>query len=221
MYNTVDMNGFSLGEPALVCRWRLSAGTLPLENRHLRALSNRTVNGKPVSAPLIAWVKQNVEWALKAGSVEYPDGVLMVLIDKQDYAAMTVGPYQQLDHITVGALANRARDAQNEALTTGVAPESLWVLKDSCLILGEPAQESPAGVTSLILHLTQTLGIPVEHRKNLIREVFSGAANLSGGVMLTSDEHGVLVASDAWSRSAEKLAGAYTELLEKARKSHP
>ena len=93
MYNTIDMDGFSLGEPALVCRWRLSGGTLPLENRLLRALSSRMVNGGPVSAPLVAWVKQNVEWALKSGSEEHPDGVLMLLIDKQNHAAMTVGPY--------------------------------------------------------------------------------------------------------------------------------
>ena len=219
MYNTVDMEGFSLGEPALVCRWRLSGGALPLENRLLRALSNRRVNGKIVPAPLVAWVKQNVEWALKSGSAEYPDGILMLLIDRQNHAAMTVGPYQPLDHTTVGALANRARDAQTEACSTGVAPESLWVFRDSRMILGEPAQQVPSGVTSLILHLASTLGIQVEHREGLIQEVFTRATDLSEGVMLTSDEHGVVVASDAWSPRAEKLAGSYAELLKKARKT--
>ena len=32
---------FELGEPALVCRWRIAGGRLPLENRHLRALGAR------------------------------------------------------------------------------------------------------------------------------------------------------------------------------------
>ena len=36
--------GFELGAPALVCRWRLASRTLPLENRHLRALAARSVN---------------------------------------------------------------------------------------------------------------------------------------------------------------------------------
>ena len=36
---TAEMRDFKLGTPALVCRWRLASGRLPLENRHLRALS--------------------------------------------------------------------------------------------------------------------------------------------------------------------------------------
>ena len=39
---------FELDNPELVCRWRLSGGVLPLDNRHLRALSKRVVAQKEV-----------------------------------------------------------------------------------------------------------------------------------------------------------------------------
>ena len=45
---------FKADAPSLVCRWRLSGGTLPLENRHLRALGKRAVGGHTVSPHLIA-----------------------------------------------------------------------------------------------------------------------------------------------------------------------
>ena len=38
MPRVTDQERFTLGTPALVCRWRLASGALPLENRHLRAL---------------------------------------------------------------------------------------------------------------------------------------------------------------------------------------
>ena len=37
---------FELDNPELVCRWRLAGGVLPLDNRHLRALSKRVVAQK-------------------------------------------------------------------------------------------------------------------------------------------------------------------------------
>ena len=69
---------FELDNPELVCRWRLSGGVLPLDNRHLRALSKRAVAQKEVSPHLIAWAKQHIEGTLKEGSQEFPDGVLMI-----------------------------------------------------------------------------------------------------------------------------------------------
>ena len=48
---------FELGEPVLVCRWRLAGGKLPLENRHLRALSRRVVLGRAVTSQLVGWAK--------------------------------------------------------------------------------------------------------------------------------------------------------------------
>ena len=219
MANTVDMEGFSLGSPALVCRWRLAGGVLPLENRHIRALSRRKLGGMPVPTPLVAWVKQHVEWTLRSGSAENPDGILMTIVDEKGRAAMTVGPYVPLPHATVGTLANRALDASREATVTGVAPESLWVVSGHRLLLGERTGQPPAGVTSLVEHLAATLGLQVERRDRLVEEVLVGTQDVSEGLFLASDEHGVVVAVDASSLRAERLAGAYGRLLDKKHKA--
>ena len=100
---------FELGEPALVCRWRIAGGRLPLENRHLRALGARTVMGRPVSTQLLSWAKQHIEWTLADGSAATPDGVLMLLMDAEGRAAMSVGPYEPLADTSAAALAERAR----------------------------------------------------------------------------------------------------------------
>ena len=50
-----ETQGFSLGKPTLVCRWRISGGMLPLANRHMRALRSRVVDGSRVSTELVAW----------------------------------------------------------------------------------------------------------------------------------------------------------------------
>ena len=53
---------FRLDQPALICRWRMAKRTVPLLNRHIRALSQRTVNGAPLSHNMLSWAKQHVEW---------------------------------------------------------------------------------------------------------------------------------------------------------------
>ena len=113
--NSAEMKDFKLGKPALVCRWRLASGRLPLENRHLRALGRRSVNQAPVSTQLIAWAKQHIEWTLRDGSATNPDGVLMLIIDDGGQAAMTVGPYEGLSNADSGTLFARAINAGAEA----------------------------------------------------------------------------------------------------------
>ena len=116
-----QMEDFTLGRPALVCRWRLADRALPLENRHLRALGGRTVDGTPVSTQLVAWAKQHIEWTLSDGAARYPDGVLMVIVDEEGRAAMSVGPYEPLAVTTTSALAERAKkDATHEHLYSTV-----------------------------------------------------------------------------------------------------
>ena len=152
---------FTLGAPALVCRWRLANRTLPLENRHLRALSRRRVSGVPVSAQLVAWAKQHIEWTLGGGAARHPDGVLMVVVDECGHAAMTVGPYEPLPATGALDLAERARQAALEAATSGVAPEALWVVRGDSLVCGSSADLPASGTASLVRDLARTLGIGV------------------------------------------------------------
>lgn len=208
---------FTLGTPSLVCRWRLASRELPLENRHLRALGQRTVSGRPVSPQLVAWAKQHIEWTLADGAVAHPDGVLMVVMDEQGRAAMTVGPYELLAPRTTSFLAERAATAAAEAERTGVAPESLWLVRGDTLVWGRGEGERPSGTASLMLDLAQTLGFPVERRARLAAEVLAGAADYDE-VFLASDEHGIVPASDAAGPRAERFREGYEKLLQNRRR---
>lgn len=213
---TLEMKGFSLGSPSLVCRWRLSGGTLPLANRHLRALRARTVNGSRVTTELVAWAKQNIEWSLDIGTAEHPDGVLMLIVDEGGQAAMTVGPYEALGAVRARDLAARALGAVREARATGVAPETLAAVRDGSLLLDMGSDQSSSGSVSLVSDLAKTLGIPVQRTEGLATSVLTDDFSC-GELMLLSDEHGVVVASDQGGSLSERFAGGYQKLLEKAR----
>ncbi|MBQ6650002.1 MAG: hypothetical protein IJM67_01985 [Atopobiaceae bacterium] len=212
-----ETQGFSLGKPTLVCRWRISGGMLPLANRHMRALRSRVVDGSRVSTELVAWAKQQVEWSLAEGSAAHPDGVLMLIVDEGGQAAMTVGPYEPLKARTLRELARRALDAAREASSTGVAPEMLAIVRDGALLLGMETEQRVSGTASLVSDLAQTLGMSVRRVEGLAPSVVAGEA-CAGEAMLVSDEHGVVVASDQGGPLAEKFAGGYQTLLEKARR---
>lgn len=206
------MEEFVLGTPALVCRWRLSDGRLPLENRHLRALGAREVNGKPVSTALVAWVKQHVEWTLADGSRSHPDGTLMLVVDERGRAAMSVGRYAPLARTTVNDLLRRARASEREATKTGVSPEDLWVVRNDSLVWGTSTERMPSGAASLIADLARTLGMPVVCDEELLLEVAHKGVGRHE-VFLTSDEHGVVPASDREGSRAQKFAASYLKLL--------
>ena len=206
---------FEVGRPVLVCRWRLSERSLPAANRHLRALSRRMVNGRPVSKQLLAWAKQHIEWTLAEGAQTHPDGVLMLVIDAQGRAAMTAGDYRPLADTSLAGLVERARDAAFEASETDVAPESLWVVRGSGLVCGIAATERPSGAASLVLDLAETLGMPVERRADLVEEVAAGKLPVDEA-FLVSDEHGVVVASDAAGPRARRFADSWQRLLDNA-----
>lgn len=208
----VTMSGFSLGRPALVCRWRLANRALPLENRHLRALSRRTVNGAAVSAQLVAWAKQHIEWTLADGAALHPDGVLMTVIDESGNAAMAVGPYEPLGRTTALALARRAARSAQEAEKTGVSPETLWALSDGRLLWGVGRDEPAAGTASLVLDLARALGFGVERAEDLAVRVI-GHDIEAAEVFLASDEHGVVLASNAQGPSSRRFAAGYEKLL--------
>lgn len=215
---TYDMEGFELNDPALVCRWRLSNRRLPLENRHMRALLARTVNGKPVDKPLVAWVKQHIEWTLDKGACENPDGVLLFVIDAEGKAAMAVGPYAPLEDTSLAGLASRAAHAQQEAMRTGVAPETLWVATEQGLVCGLAGAQAASGATSLVLQLAKTMGIPVQMHAGLIEGVCVSQAAVPEA-FLVSDEHGVVPASNASGSQGERMAQGYGRLLASMNKS--
>ena len=207
-----QMEDFTLGRPALVCRWRLADRALPLENRHLRALGGRTVDGTPVSTQLVAWAKQHIEWTLSDGAARYPDGVLMVIVDEEGRAAMSVGPYEPLVVTTTSALAERALHAGSEAQATGVAPEELWGVRGDRLVRGGSTDRQTSGTASYVIDLARTMGIPMSAEEGLARSVMDGSAGLDEA-FLVSDEHGVVPASDAPGMRAQRLADGYARLL--------
>lgn len=208
---------FTLGEPVLVCRWRLANRSLPAANRHLRALGRRNVNGARPTKQLLGWAKQHIEWTLAEGTVEHPDGVLMLAIDAEGRAAMTAGDYTPLADVSLAGLVRRARAAEREADETDVAPEVLWVARDGRLVCGIPAGQQASGATSLVLDLAASLGIPVELDASLARAVEAGTARFDEA-FLVSDEHGVVAASDASGSVAERFAAGFERLREQAGK---
>lgn len=216
MADVVQMEDFKLGRPALVCRWRLSGGAVPLLNRHLRALGMRRVNGVPVSTQLVAWAKQHLEWTLKDGSVQNPDGVLMLVVDEEGKAAMTVGPYEPLRVRTSSMLAERALASAREAEVTGVSPETLWAVRGNVLVWGISSDEKPSGTGTLMRDLAETIGFGVVHEEGLARALLAGTASV-GEVFLVSDEHGVVPATNASGPRSRRFAEGYAKLLAKER----
>ena len=210
------MESFSLGTPALVCRWRLQEGRLPLENRHLRALSNRKVNGVPVTNELVAWAKQHIEWTLGEGASEYPDGVLLLVIDVGGQAAMSVGAYRPLERMRVQEALTRARGSRREGEVTGVSPEDLWLIRGDTLVWGISPELKPAGASSLINDLAQTLGMSVRRDEDILEaeDLFDLKAD---EVFLVSDEHGVVPARDCMGTRSKKFAAGYQKLLKTRR----
>ena len=214
--SVTDMQDFELGDPALVCRWRLYRRRLPLANRHLRALLARRVDDEPVAQALVAWAKQHIEWTLDEGSVDNPDGVLAVIVDHAGRAAMTVGPYQPLEDTTLAGLVRRARRALDEASTTGVAPETLWIGEGTTLTWDRGPAEASSGATSLVEQLARTMGFDVVRQEGLLSSLRAGTISPKD-VFLVSDEHGVVPAEDACGPHGMRMAQGYQRLLDSSR----
>ena len=210
------MSDFALGKLALVCRWRLANRRLPLENRHLRALGTRTINGEAVPAELVAWAKQHIEWMLDEGARSHPDGVLMLAVDEEGRAAMTVGDYRPLGHTTANDLVRRAQGGRIEALKTGVSPEDLWVVRGDALVWATTTDLKPSAASTLVDDLARTLGMPVRRDDDLLAQCLVQGIDASE-VFLVSDEHGVVPASDRSGMRAQKFCTSYLKLLRSKR----
>lgn len=153
---------FALAEPALVCRWRMVDKRVPLLNRHIRALAARRVSGKPLTRNMLSWAKQHVEWSLAEGSYADASGVLMLVVDVDGNAAMTVGAYEPLARMDAAALVARAEAARAEQGETGVAPEALVCAANGRLLVAAKPGEAPCGALSLVEQLARTRGFAVE-----------------------------------------------------------
>ncbi len=189
--NQESPENFELATPALICRWRMSKKKVPMLNRHIRALSQRRVNGEPLTTNMLSWAKQHVEWSLEVGVYDDVNGVLMLVIDVNGNAAMTVGAFEPLADTTLAALRARAEEARSEQSETGVAPEVLCRVDGNTLYVGASAEENLCGSLTLIEQLAEVRGYQIERTADL-----SQANDVPGAYFLVSDEHGVVSASD-------------------------
>ena len=217
MTQDLNMGAFRLGEPALVCRWRLANRKLPLQSRHLKALSMRRVNGKRIDQNLVVWARQHIEWTLESGSSAYPNGVLMLIVDTDGQAAMTVGPFEPMRETSLSCLVDRSRQAHEEAERTGIAPETLWLVRDGVLLFDEESATTISGSASLVESLAHTLGMPVRRDPLLRVGVEQGSRDFEEA-FLVSDEYGVVPSFDFGGPRGKRFADGYERLLANERK---
>lgn len=201
---------FKLGKPALVCRWRLAGRSVPLLNRHMRALSQRRVQGEPLTVNLLGWVKQHIEWSLAEDPSAVADGVLMLVVDEDGQAAMSTGAYEPLADASPEALIERAAAARAEADETGIAPELLCCVRDGALALGATESSARSGAATFIRQLAETRGHAVSFDPALPERARIGIA---GTLALISDEHGVVVEAVSDDAGEAADAAADDELL--------
>ncbi len=212
----LPIDAFTLGFPKLVCRWRLYNRCLPMENRHLRALSARQLEGGLVSPALVAWAKQHLEWTLQDAAVAHPDGVLMLVMDAEGKAAMSLGPYTPLEKTSINHLIDRAYGGIKEARETGVSPEDLWAVQGNTFIWGTSSDYTASGSSSLVVDLVRTLGMTIRRDENLINTLGVARSTIDE-VFLVSDEHGIVPASDKGGTHAKRLLENYQKLLKSMR----
>ncbi len=190
------------GEPVISVRWRLHKCALPLKNRHLRAFESRGI-----SAGLKSWARQHIEWTLAEGSLSQANGVMTFVVDDQGRAAMGVEPYVALEPMDAQAILARAEGCAADAVPGEVA----WIAHKAdggacSLVARVDADKALSGVNSLVADLARTLKMDV---------VFDPQAQPQAGdeVMLVSDEHGVVGASDASGEVAERFAAYYARIV--------
>ncbi len=198
-----ELKDFSLKDPALIVKWKLKNRSLPLQNRHLRALSESYVNGKFVSSQLVAWAKQHLEWTLESGAIDHPDGVLMLVVDSDGQAVMSTGPYEPLGSHDALALANRAIAAQSDIFNGGISSEIIWAVNGNNIVCGAQKDEYKCAMTSLVLDLINTLKLEVAFDDMLAEKIKDGQ-NFDE-VFLSSDVYRIVVASNTTDTTARRL----------------
>lgn len=218
-----DMNdkdglaNFKLAKPALICRWRLAGGYLPLENRHIRSLAARRIKSEPLSRELLAWVKQHLEWTLGPKSCEYPDGVLMLVVDEKGYAAMSCGPYVEVEAPTKQFIISRARASQDEAGKTGVAPETAWIVKDGVMYYADYAFNTLSATSTFIRDLAKTLGMACSCDEELLSQLEENTAEYDE-LFLVSDELGIVIPEGQIYPRGQRMRDSWQTLRKKTAK---
>ena len=97
-----------------------------------------------------------------------------------------------------------------------MAPESLWLVCGDRLVWGFGEGEHASGAGSLMSDLASTIGIPVTRTGDLARDVLDGCVDYDEA-FLVSDEHGIVVSSNAAGPRSRRFAAGYQRLLDKSR----
>lgn len=206
------MDNEELGEVRLCCRWRVVSGRVPLKNRHMRALGARTLGGEKLPAPLVAWVRERVEWTL--GSIaDHDDATLVLKVREGGQATLDVVEYGRPKECTANRLVACAVRGRREAEACGVSPEDLWVVSDGRLLWGLAMGAYPSGTSSLVSQLARTLGYAVTVVDDLVERVAETGIGRDKEVFLASDEHGIVAASNRNGPVAERFERSYETLL--------
>lgn len=198
----VGKNELVLGEPVLICRWRLCQGALPFLDRHMRGLEKRSVRATDgrelITSEFVAWAKQHIEAHLiPQKNAEGLQEVLMLVVGELGAAVMSKGAYVSLEDTRKEALFARAKMSETERKRTGVAPEVLFSETKEGLVAYTDSGSALSALASLGVDLAATLGVLVSY------EVLEKAP--AEPVALFSDEHGIVVADSVTTADAPTL----------------
>ena len=197
-----------VGEPVIEARWRLQNSALPLKNRHLRAFTARGV-----SKALSSWARQHIEWTLAEGSMDTPNGVLVIDVDSEGRAVMSVEPYEALPAMSAELLVDRASGQQAQA----VEDEVIWTCRDGQLYVSSDADKPLSGANSLIADLACTLHREPVYEGHADPAQVMGRLAAADECFLVSDEHGVVTSSDHDGPVGRRFAACYAKLVAQAK----
>ena len=128
------------------------------------------------------------------------------VVDDQGRALMGVEPYVALEPMDAQALIERARACADDPVPGEVA----WVVREeggkTSLVALMDASRVLSGANSLIADLAKTLKMEVSFNPEM-------QAQPGDEVMLVSDEHGVVGATDARGAAVERFSAYYERLV--------
>ena len=174
----MSYNELSGDKPPITLRWRIVDGKIPLRERHIRSLDPL---GLP--APLVAWIRSRLEWAVDNLLCGGAEGVLCLAIDPEKDVVVSLEDVREQPELTVEYL------VANEGLVTGVAVAGeplegvVFFERDGKLFASTTKLVSAA--SSLAGHLASTLGFELE-----VAPASRADIEEADAVFLVSDEFG-------------------------------